>query len=225
MQPKERELTGIAQVGMLEHSRFTWWERSIVYSREKLRALAVVYAVRAGLAKTSFYIRPALSQPLKSWKYYAPKFGNGVTGPAAHLLTLIFFKSDLISSRNRENIYFPSNINSKIYTKARQPMALVLGVNIPWGMPQVQKPLKNPHSIYIKRYMACIQYPIQGLDITMISTKSVILTPVFLFSTSIFFHAFLRGKTTRLISAPYFFQLCFRQFWSYFCFVLFLNVP
>ena len=31
-------------------------------------------------------------------------------------------------------------------------MPLVLVVNILWGMPQVQKPLKTPNSIYIKRY-------------------------------------------------------------------------
>ena len=46
----------------------------------------------------------------------------------------------------------------------------------------------------------------------MISTKSPILSPVFLILTSICFHAFFTGKTKRLITALFFFNFFFVSF-------------
>ena len=49
-------------------------------------------------------------------------------------------------------IFRQINVDTTIYTKAQQPMQLILVVNVLWGMPQVQKPLKTSYSIFVKRH-------------------------------------------------------------------------
>ena len=130
-----------------------------------------------------------------TWKCYTSKFGNSVTGPAAHLPALMFLKSDWISKRILENVYFPSNINTKTYTKARQPTPLVLGVNVLWGMPQVRKSFQTHFnsSIYVKRYGVCaISYTTWS---SYDETHGICFSNTgFSFFDIVFFHAFLTGQ-------------------------------
>ena len=81
----------------------------------------------------ALFTRPTFSQPCKNVITLNPA-AVSLTEPAAHLPTLEFFLSDLISSRklrkpiSRQVLILKSK---SVYTKIRQTISLILGVNIP----------------------------------------------------------------------------------------------
>ena len=107
---------------------------------------------RAGPAKTSFYIRPALSQPFEA--LIPPNLAAVLLGPQRIRRPSYFgIRFDFVEKYKGKPISrkSPSNVNTKINTKKtdnRSP--LVLAVNIPREMPHAQKPFLTPNSISIE---------------------------------------------------------------------------
>ena len=151
--------------------------------------------VRAGLAKTCFHIRPALSQPLGNMPpNLATLLGRQrIWWPCFFLIRIGF-----VEKLRKKNS--PWNVNTEIYRRARQPRPLVLGTNIPRGIFQVHmrhtpstETLKNDKFDFHSRDKTCIRYPIQGQYITISSTISYSHTGFSFFDLN-FLTRFMRAR-------------------------------
>ena len=140
--------------------------------------------------------------------YYASNFGNNRCCCSGSLPTVEKWNSIWFFAEKLRNYLFSVKCQHYSYTNGQQPMPLVLGVNIPWGMPQAQELLLlvapiNSSNLHHQDGLACIRYIL--FKVKMFTwdppKKKTILTRVFLCSTSIFLHAFLTGKTKAFITA------------------------
>ena len=155
-----------------------------------------------------FYFRPAHSRPLGTHIMPPTLATTGRCCCSGSLPTVEKWNSIWFFAEKLRNYLFSVKCQHYSYTNGRQPMPLVLGVNIPWGMPQAQElllliPPINSSNLHHQDGMACIRYIL--FKVKMFTwdpqKKKTILTRVFLCSTSIFLHAFLTGKTKAFITA------------------------